>query len=74
MATESPLKVMKNAFYLTLKAFFVLKRFKFLCWLFGQVEKRIDLRDRLISKIISQPGKQIIGMHILPNMSIRKGN
>ena len=28
--TESPLKMMKNAFYLTLKAFFVLKIFKFL--------------------------------------------
>ena len=39
--------MMKNAFYFTLKAFFVLKRFKFLCWLFGQVEKRIDLRDKV---------------------------
>ena len=30
MATESPLKVMKNAFYFTLKALFVLKIFKYL--------------------------------------------
>ena len=30
LATESPLKMMKNAFYFTLKAFFVLKTFKFL--------------------------------------------
>ena len=30
LATESPLKVMKNAFYLTSKALFVLKMFKFL--------------------------------------------
>ena len=29
-ATESPLKMMKNAFYFTLKALFVLKIFKFL--------------------------------------------
>ena len=30
LATESPLKMIKNAFYLTLKALFVLKIFKFL--------------------------------------------
>ena len=30
LATESPLKIMKNAFYFTLKALFVLKMFKFL--------------------------------------------
>ena len=36
---ESPLKMLKNAFYFTLKALFVLKIFKFLSWLFGHVEK-----------------------------------
>ena len=36
---ESPLKMMKNAFYFILKALFVLKIFKILSWLFGQVEK-----------------------------------
>ena len=30
LATESPLKIMKNAFYFTLEALFVLKIFKFL--------------------------------------------
>ena len=30
LATESPLKVMKNAFYFTLKALFVVKLFTFL--------------------------------------------
>ena len=30
LATESPLKVMKNAFYFSLKALFALKIFKFL--------------------------------------------
>ena len=42
LAFESPLKVMKNAFNFTLKALFVLKIFKFLSWLFGHVEKRVD--------------------------------
>ena len=36
---ESPLKIMKNAFYFILKALFVLKIFKFLSWHFGQVEE-----------------------------------
>ena len=30
---------MKNAFYLIVKALFVLEIFKFLSWLFGHVEK-----------------------------------
>ena len=37
LATESPLKKMKNAFHFTLKALFVLKIFKYLFWLFGHV-------------------------------------
>ena len=37
--SESPLKMMKNAFYFILKALFVLKIFKFLSWFFGHVEK-----------------------------------
>ena len=36
---ESPLRMMKNAFYLILKALVVLKIFKFLSWLFGHVEE-----------------------------------
>ena len=36
---ESPLKVMKNAFYFILKALFVLEIFKFLLLLYGHVEK-----------------------------------
>ena len=42
LATESPLKMMKNAFYFTSKALFVFKTFKFLSWLFGHVAKRRD--------------------------------
>ena len=33
---------MKNAFYFTLKAIFVLKVFEFLSWLFAHVEKVLD--------------------------------
>ena len=58
---ESPLKLMKNAFYFILKAPFVLKIFKSLSWFFGHVEKSCFdhglIRERLISKFMtSQPG------------------
>ena len=35
----NPFKKDKNAFYFILKAFFVLKIFKFLSWFFGHLEK-----------------------------------
>ena len=47
LATESPLKRMKNAFYFTSEAIFVLKIFKFLSWLFGHVAKRLDKKDKV---------------------------
>ena len=39
---ESPLKVMENAFYFTLKTPLVLKIFKFFCWHFGPVKNQLD--------------------------------
>ena len=42
LATKSPLKMVKNVFYFTLKALFVVKIFKFLSWVFDHVEKRLD--------------------------------
>ena len=42
LAIEAFLKMMKNAFYFTLKTLFALKIFKFLSWLFGHIEKRLD--------------------------------
>ena len=42
LANESPLKMMKTAFYFTLKALFIFKIFKFLSLLFGNGEKRLD--------------------------------
>ena len=49
--TESPLKMMKNAFYFMLKALFVLKIFTFLAWLFGHVGKRLDKKAKVNFKI-----------------------
>ena len=44
---ESPLQMMKNVFYFILKAYFVFKIFKFLSWLFRNVEKTawLDRQD-----------------------------
>ena len=42
LATGSPLKMMKNAFYFTLKALSNLKIFKLLSSICGHVEKRLD--------------------------------
>ena len=62
-------------FYFTLKAISVLKIFKFLSCPFGQVENRMIREVRLTSKFVaSQPWKQIIAMHMLPNISRSKGN
>ena len=42
LITGSPLKIMKNAFYFTINALFLLKILTFLSLLFGHVEKRLD--------------------------------
>ena len=39
--------MIKNAFYFTSKAIFVLKVFKFLSWLSGHVAKRSDKKDKV---------------------------
>ena len=41
---ESPLKMIKNAFYFILKALSFLKIFKFLSWVFGHIEKTAWLK------------------------------
>ena len=41
LVTESLLKMMKNAFYFTLKSPFILEVFRFLFLLFGHVRKRL---------------------------------
>ena len=51
LATKSPLQVMKNDFYFTLKALSVLKIFRFLFSLFGHVEKLLDYKNKANFKI-----------------------
>ena len=47
LATESPLKMMKNALFFTSQALFVLKTFTFLSSIFGHVAKRLDKKDQV---------------------------
>ena len=42
LTAESPLKMMKNAFYFTLKTLFILKIFKFLSCILGHVGKQLE--------------------------------
>ena len=44
---RSSLKIIKNAFYFTLKALFVLNIFQFLSRLFGHVEKQLDKKNKV---------------------------
>ena len=67
---------MKNAFYFTLKAFFVLQIFKFLSCPFSHAEKNSNITNaRLFSKfMMSQPVQQTIAINILPKTSQTKDN
>ena len=58
---ESPLKIMKYAFYFILKALFVLKILRFLSQLLVNMENGLIRKIRLTSKVMtSQPGLQTI--------------
>ena len=52
-ATESPLKMMKNAFYSILKALSFLKIFKFLYSIFDHIEKRLVQKDMVNFKYMT---------------------
>ena len=66
---------MKNAFYFTADARFILKIFKFLSWLFGHVSKRLDLKVKVNFKFFDvTAGQQTIVIHISLNISRSKGN
>ena len=43
--------MLKNPFYFTSKAFFVLRIFNFLSWFFGLAVKRLDKKDKVNFKI-----------------------
>ena len=68
---------MKNVFYFTLKALFVLKILKFLPWLFGHVEKRLDRKDTVNFKIYDIKiwlTNNCNKIHTLTKISRSKGN
>ena len=71
--TERSLKMIKNAFYFTLKALFLLKIFKFLSWLLGHLEKtaRSEKWGFFSKSMTSQPA---IAIYILSNISRSKAN
>ena len=67
--------MMKNIFYIILKALFVPKTINFLSWLFGHVEEMASLQTRLFAKFMMlQPCYKAITSHILPNISPSKDN
>ena len=75
LATESPLRMMKNAFYFISRTLFVFSIFKFLSWIFGYAGNGLIRNLGLISKCMtSSTEKQIITIHILPNISRSKDN
>ena len=66
---------MKSGCYFTLKDFFFLKILKFLSRLSGHVEKRLDQKDTVNSKIYDVTNWEANNCnHILPNISRIKGN
>ena len=73
---ESPLKMMNNTFYFTLKVLSVVKIFKFFSWLFWSYRKSSLIRKaRLISTFWRHSlFKKTITIHILSNISWNKGS
>ena len=64
---------MENACHFILKALFVLKTIKLLSLIFGHIKNDLTRKIKLISEfMMSQPGKQTITIHILPNISRSK--
>ena len=65
---------MKNAFYITLKAFFILKIFQLLSWLFGHVEKCFDWKDKVHFKIYDVAAWEIncCNAHIALSQEVKK--
>ena len=56
LTIESPLNMMKNAFYFMLNVLFVFEIFTFLSWLFGCIEKRCNKKTIINFKIYDVTG------------------
>ena len=66
---KSPLKVMKNVFYFIVRAPFVLNIWIFVLTFWVMWKNGLIRKLKLISKFMtSQPGWQVIGIHILANI------
>ena len=75
LATESPLKVMRNGFVSSQKLFSFSRYFSFCLDCLVIQQNDLIRKIRLISNfMMSQPGQQTIVTHILPNISISKSN
>ena len=66
---ESPLKMMKNAFYCMLKVLFVLDIFTFLSWYFGYIEK--GLHEKAIVSFKLYGVTEWITIHMLFSTCIK---
>ena len=62
-------KMMRNTFYFTLKALFVLRIFKFLSSLFAHVSKQLDFKIYGVTTL-----EKVVEMHILPIILKSKDN
>ena len=72
---ETSWKMVRNAFYFTLKVLSFFRFSIFFLTFLAMQENGLIRKIRLISKLMaSQTGKQIIMRHILPNISRSKGN
>ena len=75
LAIESPLKMMKNAFYFTLKTFSFSRYLNVCLGFLVKREKGLIRKIRLISEFMtSQTANQTIAIHILLNISGSKNN
>ena len=61
--------MMRNTFYFTLKALFVLRIFKFLSSLFAHVSKQLDFKIYGVTTL-----EKVVEMHILPIILKSKDN
>ena len=73
MATENPLKKMKNAFYFTLNALLVLEIFQFLFSICGHAGKKLDKKVKINFKIYDVTN-WVTSNYISPHISRSKGN
>ena len=75
LTTEGPSKMMKNAFYFTLKLFSFSRCLSFSLHFLVMYKSGLIRKIRLISKFkMSEPGSQTIAIHILANILRSKGN